>query len=406
MATRTFDYAVRDQAGAPVRGRLVAPDEQSLVRQLRSMGYVPTEVKEVGKGFNRDIQIAGLGEKVTLKDLAVMCRQLATMVSAGLPLLKALSTLVDQTEKRPMKEALTKVAREIQSGASLSGAMAKQPKIFPALLVNLTKAGETSGFLDRALLRVASTYENEVALRSKIKAAMMYPIVVLILCVVSAAAMLIFIVPVFEKMCTSLGGKLPLPTHILVVLSDQMKWLAPLGIAAGIGGRIVWKRIKDKPPVRLVADRWKLKIPVFGKLFSKVAISRFTRNFGTMLGAGVPALGALDVVADVTGNAVLTNAIRDVQAGVRQGHSIGERMSQHDIFPAMVVNMVQVGEDSGQMETMLDKVADFYDDEVENMTEGLTAMLEPLLIVVLASVVGSMIIALYMPMFSIFNNIK
>ena len=141
MATRTFDYAVRDQAGAPVRGRLVAPDEQSLVRQLRSMGYVPTEVKEVGKGLNRDIQIAGLGEKVTLKDLAVMCRQLATMVSAGLPLLKALSTLVDQTEKRPMKEALTKVAREIQSGASLSGAMGKQPKVFPALLVNLTKAG-------------------------------------------------------------------------------------------------------------------------------------------------------------------------------------------------------------------------------------------------------------------------
>jgi type IV pilus assembly protein PilC len=405
MSTKTFDYAVRDRTGDIVKGRLVAPDEQTLVRQLREMGYVPTSVREAGTGLRRDITIKGFGDRVTLKDLAIMCRQMATMVGAGLPLLRTLAVLVEQTDKRPLQEALTRLNRDILSGSSLALSMAKQPKVFPSLLINLVQAGELGGFLDTSLVRVAGTFEAEVELRSKIKAAMVYPVVVLVICLLAAIGMLIFIVPVFEKMYSDLGGRLPAPTRALVAVSHQMGWIAPALLLLTVGGVVVWRRIKHRPDVRLAVDQLKLKIPVFGTLFRKVAISRFARNFGTMIGAGVPVLSALDVVSDATGNAVVTKALHDVQAGVRQGTSIADRLSQHELFPPMVVNLLRVGEDTGQMEAMLDKVADFYDAEVAAMTEGLTAMLEPLLIVVLATVVGSMIIALYLPMFLIFNEI-
>ena len=405
-ATRTFDYEVRDLVGDTVKGRLVAPDQQALVRQLRTMGYVPTSVREVGIGMNREIKILGLGQKITMRDLAVMCRQLATMISAGLPLLTTLSVLAEQTETRPLQEALRRVSKDIQGGLSLSGAMAKQPKVFPVLLVNLCHAGEMGGFLDKSLTRVAATFEAEVTLRGKVKAAMVYPVVVLVICLLATVGMLLFIVPVFEKMYQDLGGTLPAPTRVLVALSDRMVWIVPAMIVAGVAGSVTWRRIKGRPEVRLFVDTMKLKVPVFGRLFTKVAISRFSRNLGTMLASGVPVLTALDVVSESTGNAVLTRAIRDIQAGVRQGASIADRMANHDLFPPMVVNMLRVGEDTGQMESMLDKIADSYDAEVEAMTEGLTAMLEPLLIVVLASIVGTMVIALYMPMFSIFNEIQ
>ena len=404
-ATRTFDYEVKDLVGDTVKGRLVAPDEQALIRQLRTMGYVPTSVKEVGRGINKELTIFG-GGKVTMKDLAVMCRQLATMIGAGLPLLTTLAVLAEQTETKTLQDALRKVSKDVQGGLSLSGAMEKQPKIFPVLLINLCHAGEMGGFLDKSLTRVATTFESEVHLRGKVKAAMVYPVVVLIICVFATIGMLLFIVPVFEKMYGDLGGTLPLPTRVLVALSDRMVYIVPAMIVLAVGGSMTWKRIKTRPEVRLFVDKLKLKIPVFGRLFTKVAISRFTRNLGTMLASGVPVLTALDVVSASTGNAVLTLAIRDIQTGVRQGVSIATRMANHELFPPMVVNMLSVGEDTGQMESMLDKIADSYDAEVEAMTEGLTAMLEPLLIVVLATIVGTMIIALYMPMFSIFNEIQ
>jgi type IV pilus assembly protein PilC len=405
-ASRTFDYEVRDLVGETTKGRLAAPDEEALIRQLRTMGYVPMSVREVGKGINRELALFGGGGKIKMKDLAVMCRQLATMIGAGLPLLTTLSVLAEQTETRPLQDALRVVSKDIQGGLSLSGAMGKQPKVFPVLLVNLCHAGEMGGFLDKSLTRVAATFESEVQLRGKVKAAMVYPVVVLVICLFATIGMLLFIVPVFEKMYEDLGGTLPAPTRILVALSDRMIWIVPLGIALTVLGATVWKKIKTKPEVRLKVDTIKLKIPVFGRLFTKVAISRFSRNLGTMLASGVPVLTALDVVSESTGNAVLTKAIRDIQTGVRQGASIAARMENHEIFPPMVVNLLSVGEDTGQMESMLDKIADSYDDEVAAMTEGLTAMLEPLLIVVLAAIVGTMIIALYMPMFSIFNEIQ
>lgn len=405
-ATRTFDYEVRDTVGELVKGRLVAPDEPALVRQLRTMGYVPTSVREVGGGFNRELKLFGGGNKIKLKDLAIMCRQLATMIGAGLPLLTTLSVLAEQTENPPLQTALRTVSKEIQGGSSLSGAMAKQPKVFPVLLINLSHAGEMGGFLDLSLTRVATTFETEVQLRSKVKAAMAYPVVVLIICLLATVAMLLFIVPVFEAMYADLGGTLPLPTRVLVAVSNRMWWITPLLIVIIVGGTVLRRKVKDRPDVRFAVDTIKLKLPVFGRLFSKVAIGRFTRNLGTMLASGVPVLTALEVVAESTGNAVLTKAIRHIQTGVRQGSSIADRMADHELFPPMVVNMMRVGEDTGQLEAMLDKIADSYDADVETMTEGLTAMLEPILIVVLATIVGTMIIALYLPMFSIFNEIQ
>ena len=407
-ATKTFEYEVRDLVGDTVKGKLAAPDQTALVRQLRSMGYIPTSVREVGKGANKDISLFGgkKKKKIKVKDLAVMCRQMSTMIGAGLPLLTTLAVLAEQTEMPVLQEALRTVSKDVEGGESLSGAMGKQPGVFPTLLVNLCHAGEMGGFLDKSLTRVAGTFESEVALRGKVKAAMAYPVVVLLICLFATIGMLLFIVPVFEKMYADLGGTLPLPTRVLVELSSRMGIILPVMIIGAIAFKVTWKRIKDKPEVRLFVDTLKLKIPVFGRLFTKVAISRFTRNLGTMLASGVPILSALDVVAVSTGNAVLTIAIRDIQTGVRQGTSIAARMANHDVFPPMVINMISVGEDTGQMESMLDKIADSYDAEIEAMTEGLTAMLEPLLIVVLASIVGTMVIALYMPMFSIFNEIE
>jgi len=404
-AAKTFDYAVRDGDGKAVHGRLAATDQAALVRQLRGMGFVPTSVHEVGKGLHRDVNILGLGERVTLKDLTLMCRQLATMVGAGLPLLRTLSVLAEQTEKKPLQEALIKVSRDIQGGLSLSAAMELQPEAFPTLLIKLVAAGELGGFLDKSLVRVASTFETELELRSKVKSALMYPIVVLVICLLASVAMLLFIVPVFEKMYTDLGGQLPLPTRVLVMISDRMWWITPLMAVLAVTSFVGWRQVKGRPEVRLKVDGLKLRLPVFGTLFKKTAISRFARNLATMLGSGVPVLNALDVVSAATGNAVLTRAIHEVQATVRDGGSIADGLERQAHFPPMVVNMIRVGEDTGQMEPMLDKVADFYDAEVKAMTEGLTAMLEPLLIVLLATIVGSMIVALYLPMFSIFNEI-
>lgn len=404
-AIKTFEYSVRDAAGDSVKGRLAAPDEDALIRQLRGMGYVPLAVHEVGKGINRDVKLPGMGERISLKDLTLMCRQLATMVGAGLPLLRTLTVLAEQTEKAPLRKALTQVARDIQGGLSLSAAMGLQPDVFPVLLVKLCEAGELGGFLDRSLVRVASTFETELDLRRKVKSALMYPLVVILICIVAAIGMLVFIVPVFEKMYTDLGGQLPLPTRILVYLSNRMYWMLPLLAVLVAIALFFWRQIKDQPDMRLRIDGLKLRAPVFGVLLTKVAVSRFARNLGTMLGSGVPVLSALDVVAAATGNAVLTKAVHEIADGVRIGTSVADGLDKQPLFPAMVSNMVRVGEDTGQMESMLDKVADFYDAEVAAMTDGLTALLEPLIIVLLASIVGTMVIALYMPMFSIFNEI-
>jgi len=405
-ATLTYEYSVRDRSGKIVSGKLDAESQAAVASKLKQMGYAPVSISQHKAGMKTEIKIPGMGKKVKLKDLSIMARQFATMINAGLSLLRSLTILAEQTDNKELARVLGEVAKDVETGQALSGAMAKHPEIFPPLMVNMTRAGEVGGFLDHVLLEVAANYESEVKLRGKIKSAMTYPVVVLIMALLCVTGMLLFIVPVFESMFAELGATLPAPTRVLVFLSGQMKVVAPLMVVGLIVFAFVWRRIKNTDRVRNIVDPVKLKIPVFGPLFQKVALSRFSRNLGTMLKAGVPILQSLDIVAGTTGNVVIGRAVRAVQDSVRQGDTLAGPLAQHPVFPPMVVQMLSVGEDTGAIDTMLKKISEFYDQEVESTTESLTALLEPLMIAFLGGVVGSMIIALYMPIFKIFDQIK
>ena len=404
-ATKTYEYSVRDRAGKLTTGKLDAANETVLVGKLKSMGYAPVSVREAGTGMNKEITLPW-GGGVKLKDLAVMSRQFATMINSGLSLLRALSILADQTENTTLAKTLGEVRSDVETGVSLSAALAKHAKIFPPLMVNMVRAGEVGGFLDAVLLQVAENYEAEVKLRQKVKSAMTYPVVVFIMAILAVIGMLLFIVPIFEEMFAGLGGELPAPTKVLVWLSGVMQYAAPLLLVATVVFTVVWQRVKHTKRVHEVIDPLALKMPVFGQLVQKIALARFSRNLATMISSGVPILQALDIVGETTGNVVLTKAVHAVQDSVRQGESLAGPLAEHPVFPAMVVQMLAVGEDTGAMDTMLHKIAEFYDQEVEATTEALTSLIEPLMIAVLGALIGSMIVALYMPIFSIFELVQ
>lgn len=397
-----------DNTGKSVKGTLDAASESHAIQQLRARGVTPEKLdaKAGGTGLQREIHIEFLERGPKLKDLAVMTRQLATMVGAGVSILRALSIVESQTDNPKLKKTLVEVTSMVEGGTAFSDALEQFPLIVPPIMVHLIRAGETGGFLDRSLLMVADNFEAETKLRSKVKAALTYPTVVLIVALLAVAAMLIFIVPVFEKMFSDLGGQLPIPTQILVNLSHAMPIVAPIVIVLGVAWAIWWGRNKNTLAVRKVVDPIKLKVPVFGKLNSKIALTRFARNFSTMLGSGVPILQSLSIVGETAGNQVISDAVQGVQEEVRQGRPIGESLASQPIFPEMLVQMVGIGEESGAIDTMLEKAGAFYDDEVETMSSQLTAMLEPLMIVFMGGLLGFMIVSLYMPMFMIFQQIQ
>lgn len=405
--TKTFEYAYRDRGGKIVKGKIEAPNQAAVANRLKTMGLAPMSINEVNTGgLQKELSIPGFGAKITLKDLAIMARQLSTMINAGLSLLRALTILAEQTESKPLAKRLSQVRNDVEVGVGFSVALAKHADVFPPLMINMVKAGEVGGFLDQVLVSVAENFEDEVKLRGKIKSAMTYPVVVFVIAIIAVVGMLLFIVPVFAGMFTSLGGTLPLPTRILVMMSTVLKWTAlPIAIAL-VAFSAWWSRHKNDRAVRERLDPLKLKVPVFGNLFKKIAVSRFTRNFGTMIHAGVPILQALDIVGETSGNLVIEHATRAVQDSVRSGHSLSGPLAQHPVFPPMVVQMMAVGEDTGALDTMLEKIAEFYDQEVEATTEALTALIEPLMITFLGGIIGAMIIALYMPIFKIFDLIK
>jgi len=407
MTTATFEYKVRDRTGAVKTGKLDADSPSQVAAKLKAMGYAPMTITETNQGMQRELKIPGLGrKKVKLKDLAIFSRQFATMISSGLSLLRALNILVEQTDNKELARVLGDVRNDIETGSSLSAALGKHPDAFPPLFVNMTKAGEVGGFLDMVLLQIAENYEAEVKLRGKVKAAMTYPVVVFIIAIIAVIAMLLFIVPVFVGLFADFNAQLPLPTRVLVGLSHAMQILAPLGLVGLIAFFFTWPKVKRRPEVRNVLDPVKLKVPVFGKLFQKIALARFARNLGTMMKSGVPILQSLDIVADTTGNVVLERALREVQDSVRQGEALAAPLTNHAVFPPMVVQMMSVGEDTGALDTMLYKISEFYDQEVEATTEALTALIEPLMIVSVGSIIGAMIVALYMPIFTLMNVIK
>lgn len=404
-ATKKYQYSVRDRSGKLVSGTLDAASEGLLVQRLREMGYAPVSVNETNKGLEREITLPW-GNGVGLKDLAIMSRQFATMINSGLSLLRALTILSEQTKSKGLTKVLVEVAGDVETGQSLSSALAKHPRVFPPLMVNMCRAGEVGGFLDSVLLQVAENFEAEVKLSSKIKSAMTYPVVIFVIAILAVIGMLLFIVPIFATMFDDLGGTLPAPTRFLVFLSGVLKIAGPFLVVGLVAAAFVWRRIRHLPQVHAVVDPLWLRVPVFGQLVRKIAVSRFSRNLGTMIKSGVPILQALDIVAETTGNVVLERAVRDVQDSVRRGQSLAQPLSQHPVFPAMVVQMMSVGEDTGALDTMLVKISDFYDQEVEATTDALTSIIEPLMIVFVGGIVGAMIVAMYLPIFSVFELIE
>lgn len=403
----TFDYLTVDVAGKRSKGKVDAPNEAVAAQILRQQGVVPLAITRSGTGLRRELSIPGLTGRVTLKDLAVFSRQFATMTASGMSLLRSLAVLEDQAANTRLKKAINETRVDIEGGMSLSGALAKHDRIFPTLMVAMVRAGETGGFLDNALERIATNFEKDAVLRGKIKSALTYPVIVLLFSAVLIAGVLIFIVPVFEKMFKQLGGQLPLPTRVIVTISHNMLWVGPLLLGVGTVATVLFKQaLRSRPDLRLRFDRVKLRLPVFGSLLTKIAISRFSRNLGTLLGVGVPVMQALSVVGATTGNAVISEAMKDLQDSVRHGQPMSAPLSKHPVFPRMVTQMVEVGEESGQISQMLDKIADFYDREVDSAADSLTASIEPLMVLLMGVVVGGMVVCLYLPMFTIYQHIQ
>jgi type IV pilus assembly protein PilC len=399
----TFQYKVRDRAGNVTSGSLVADSEALVLSRLREQGLTPLDVKRQKRGIG---QIEFGGKKVKLKQIAVFSRQFATMVNSGLPILRALAILSEQTENKELARVLGEARLDVEQGSSLSGALSKHDHVFNNLYVSMVRSGETGGSLDSTLLRLAELIEREVQLRGKIKSAMTYPIAVVALVLLIMSAMLLFVVPQFKGIYGQLGGTLPLPTRALLFVSDAFKSYWYIVVAALVAARFFFRRWKRTDRGREVVDAFKLRAPVFGSLFHKTALSRFSSTLAMLLRSGVPILQALEIVSDTVNNKVIGKAIADVQVSVRDGESIAKPLTKYPVFPPMVVQMIAVGEETGQVDTMLEKIAQFYDQEVEASVDALTSLIEPILIAIIGACVGAAVVALYMPMFNIIKLIK
>jgi len=405
--TTTFEYKARDRTGSVQTGSMEGGSSAAVAKVLRDRGFVPLRVSEqkVG-GLDREIKIPGFGGKVKSKEVAIISRQLATMVNSGLSLVRSLTILQEQTENPVLSGAIADVRSKVEQGATLSGALEEHPKIFGPLYVSMIRAGEVGGALDETLVRLADTLEAQVRLRSQVKSAMAYPVVVLTLIVFIVAALMLFVVPIFEEMYSDLGGELPAPTKLLITLSNiftKFSWLFVLLAVGLVIGLRRWIATEDG---RRRWDAFKLRLPIFGKLVQKVSISRFARTMSVLSRTGVPVLQALDIVAQTSGNRIVADALDDVQSSVKRGESLAEPLEEHDVFPPMVTQMMAVGEETGALEVMLSKVADFYDREVDDAVNALTSLIEPMLIIVMGVVVGGILICLYLPMFNIGNLVS
>ncbi len=403
----TFLYKVRDKSGTLLEGEVEADNVTAVAARLRSQGFLPITIdRKPNVSFGADLKIPGLSDRVKLKDLAVFSRQFATMINSGLSLLRSLNILAEQTENKALAKVIGEVRNDIETGTALSAAMGKHPKVFSALYVSMVRAGESGGVLDQVLLRLADTLEKQVSLRQKVKSAMTYPTVVMSLVLMITGAMLIFIVPMFKNLYKDLGGKLPLPTQVLLTISGVLVKFGWIVVILLVVGLFLFKRWIATDQGRLAWDKFKLRVPVFGMLVQKTALARFSRTLGALLRSGVPILESLDIVSETVNNRVIGAAVQDVKEAVKQGESLAVPLEKHSVFPPMVVQMLAVGEETGALDTMLDKIADFYEEDVEATVASLTSLIEPLLIVVMGLSVGGMLIALYMPMFNIVNLIK
>ena len=406
-----FTYRGVTAAGGQVRADITAPDERAAARQLRSQGIVVQNIA-VKRGGGTSFSLGdmpglnGLLGGVRGKDISVFSRQFATMIAAGLPLVQCLQTLGMQMERKRFQDIIAKVASDVESGSTLSDALGRFPRVFDELYVNLVHVGETGGVLDSMLSRLSTYLEKAQALKHRVQMAIVYPILVMTIAVLVVTFLMVFIIPIFAAFFENAGVPLPLPTRIVIAISNGVVryWYIVIAVCvAAMYGFRMWYRTEAG---RLAVDRFFLRAPIFGPLVRKISIARFTRTLSALLGGGVPIIDALRITAKTAGNRVVENSVMSARERVMAGHTLGERIKDSGVFPPMVVQMVIVGEQTGALDNMLAKVADYYEDEVDVAVSGLTALLEPLLIVFLGVVIGGIVIAIYLPIFKVVTLVK
>jgi type IV pilus assembly protein PilC len=400
----TYVFKAMDAAGVKARGELEADSKQAVSDQLKQRGLIVLDIAD--KHSSREIEFEFM-KSVKASELAVFSRQLATMITSGMSILRALYVLEWQTENKFLKETIVAVRKDVEAGLSLSDSLGRHPKVFNPLFVAMTQAGEAGGVLEDALLRVADQLEKDASLRRQIKSAMVYPALVVIFAVGVMMALVAFLVPVFEGVFKEFGGELPKITQVSVFLSHAVTgywWLIFLLTGLAIFGFIKWKKSTWGRPQW---DHFRLRIPMkIGAIVQEVAVARWARTLASLTSAGVPLLLALDITGRTGGNIAVEEAMEGVIASVKRGGTIAAPLAQAPIFPVMVTHMVGVGEETGALDSMLDKVAEFYEDQVEASVKALTSILEPIMIIVIGSIVGFIVISMYLPLFSVYNSIK
>jgi len=396
MAT-TYIWKGRTPTGEIQTGEYLAESKQELINYLRKRKIIITHIRQKPKEISLNF---GFKNKITTRDLSVFTRQFATMINAGLPMVQCLDILASQMEKPSFKKIVTEVMSDVESGTTLAEALRKH-SCFSDLYVNMVEAGETGGILDVILNRLAVYLEKADALKKKVKGAMTYPTIVFTVAIGATTFMLLFIIPTFAQMFTDFGGELPLPTKIVMGLSAFLRanWYLLLGVV--IGGFIAFRRYYKTKAGRYRVDKFLLNLPVLGSVIRKAAVARFTRTLGTLVSSGVPILNGLEITARTAGNKVIEEAIMKTRTSISEGNTIAEPLKNSGVFPPMVVQMIGVGEQTGALDEMLSKIADFYDSEVDTAVSALTSIIEPVMIVVMGVVVGGMLIAMYLPMFKL-----
>jgi len=399
-----FAWEGRTRQGQVKKGVIEAATEAAAMMQLRTQAIVPTSVKPKS---SRGVEIKLFKKGVKTRELVVFTRQFATMIDAGLPLVQCLDIQAEQQENKSFGETLAKVKADVEQGATFADSLAKHPKVFDELYVNLVTAGEIGGVLDTILNRLSAYLEKADQLKRKVKSAMVYPITVMSVAIGVLILLMVKVIPVFEKMFKDFGAELPGPTQMVINISHTLQHAMPYMIVGGIAAVVAWNQARQRSPrFRFQTDALFLKLPVFGPLLKKVAVARFSRTFSTMLSSGVPILDALDICAKTSGNRVIEQGLQKTRAAISEGKTIAEPLKAVGVFPGMVVQMIGVGEQTGAMDSMLAKLADFYDDEVDAAVAGLTSLLEPLMMVFMGGSIGTILIAMYLPIFKIAEAVK
>ncbi len=392
-----YIWEYKNKAGMKIKDEIEAKDEKTALMLLSRRNIKPDKIKQKPKDLFENV--AFFQPKVTTKEIVIFTRQLSTMIDAGLPLIQGLEILSSQQENPTFRKMLKEIKTEVESGLTFADALKKFPKHFDKLFCNMVAAGEMGGILDDVLRRLATYMEKAEALKAKIKSAMNYPIIVLSISFAVIAIIMIFVIPVFSKMFEDFGSALPMPTQVVVNMSNFLKSYF-FALAGGIAILIfAIKKFYKTEKGRWIMDKMALRAPVFGPLLKKVAVAKFTRTLGTLINSGVPIIEALNVAAGTAGNKIVEFAIKDVRTSISEGRSIAQPLMESGIFPGMVVQMISVGETTGALDAMLNKIADFYDEEVDTAVEGLTAMIEPLMITFLGGFIGGIIVAMYLPIF-------